>query len=435
MNVILGAGMAGLGAFYCDDSINIFEKDRQAGGLCGRFGIRVEGSDQVFYFDKAIHLSFTNDPIVKKAFSTIAQNIHHPIPHSWFHGTWLQHPAQNNLYPLPAEFKVQAIKDFIDRDKESEPKNFKEWLLLQYGEFLYEELFKPYNEKYWCTNLEQMSTNWVGNRFYRPSIDEVLYGSYTDKTPNTYYAKEMRYPHKGGYCGYIESIITKAENSNKIHYGYEVEKIIPSEKTVAFSNGESIQYDKLLSSVPIPELIRFIPNVPERIRKCTEGLEHSSIAVVSFGFNRVIDFDSIWFYIYDMDILAARAYLPSLKSLDNAPAGCSSIQFEIYYNSKSAIPDKEECFRNCIYALDKFGIAKEEDIIMSDFRILEYGNVIFKKDTAQNVRKVLDWLENCGINSIGRFGRWEYLWSDQAFLSGYETALKLKRKMQSAGEK
>lgn len=422
MNVILGAGMAGMGAFYKDNSFEIFEKENQAGGLCGRFSL--ESSDgRTFYFDKAVHLSFTEDSIVKDAFFKVQQNIYNPIPHSWFRDMWVQHPAQNNLFPMTAEFKVNALKDFINRNQNDDPLNFKQWLLFQYGKYLYDELFEPYNKKYWCTDLEKMDTCWVGNRFYRPNIEEVLYGSYTDKTPNTYYAKEMRYPKKGGYLGYIENIILEAANEGKIHYGYEEEKIDLSDKTISFTNGKLIKYDKLLSSVPLPILIKCIKDVPTNIRKEAESLEYTSIALVSFGFNKVIKCKDIWFYIYDTDILAARAYLPSLKSSDNVPKHCSSIQFEIYRNNKSETFNSEKCIQNCIYALKKMKLASENDIIAKDFRIMDFGNIIFRKDTRQNADHIIDWLELNSIHPIGRFGKWDYLWSDQAFKSGYEATV------------
>ena len=40
----------------------------------------------------------------------------------------------------------------------------------------------------------------------------------------------------------------------------------------------------------------------------------------------------LWWYIYDEDILPARVYSPSLKSPDNVPEGCSSLQMEVYCN-------------------------------------------------------------------------------------------------------
>ncbi len=56
-----------------------------------------------------------------------------------------------------------------------------------------------------------MGIQWIGNRVYQPSLKEVLYGSYTDKTPNTYYAKEMRYPKENGYYGFWKNIVSDAD--------------------------------------------------------------------------------------------------------------------------------------------------------------------------------------------------------------------------------
>ena len=59
MNIILGAGIAGLGAYCADNSSYIFEQAPKAGGLCANFVING------FLFDKAVHLSFTNDAFVR----------------------------------------------------------------------------------------------------------------------------------------------------------------------------------------------------------------------------------------------------------------------------------------------------------------------------------------------------------------------------------
>ena len=42
----------------------------------------------------------------------------------------------------------------------------------------------------------------------------------------------------------------------------------------------------------------------------------------------------LWFYIYDEDILPARAYSSSLKSPNNVPFGKSSLQFETYISKQ-----------------------------------------------------------------------------------------------------
>ena len=58
-NLILGAGIAGLGASYAlrsrGESSLILEKDATYGGLCGNF--EIDG----FRFDRFVHFSFTSN--------------------------------------------------------------------------------------------------------------------------------------------------------------------------------------------------------------------------------------------------------------------------------------------------------------------------------------------------------------------------------------
>lgn len=412
-DIILGAGMAGLGAWYADREMEMYEADSQAGGLCG--AIEIKG----FHFDKAVHLSFSDIDLVKDLFSKTEQYIHHPVPKSWYHTLWLKHPAQNNLFPLPAEEKVKAVAGFLERDQTLDESNFKGWNRSRYGEYLWKHFFEPYNQKYWDIDLSVLGADWIGNRIYQPALEEILYGSYTDQTPNTYYAPEMRYPRKGGYYSYIKEIVEKAEKQRKIHYFSKAVRIDTQRKTVFFENGKRCSYKKLYSSVPLPQLIRMMDSIPGEW-KDSARLDYTRVALVSMGLKKC-SLKQMWFYIYDLDIMAARAYMPSVKAASNVPEGCDSIQFEVYCNSKNEIPGEHKCVSNCIYALEKLGICKEKDVLFADYRILPYGNVILKNGDRTYVESVIKWMKSRDIYPVGRFGCWEYLWSDQSFMSGYRT--------------
>lgn len=280
MDYIIGFGIAGVGAFYANQELEVFEKSPSAGGLCGNFVING------FRFDKAVHLSFTKENAVRELFDSTEHYSYQPMPFSWYHNKWLKHPAQNNLYPLSVEEKIKAVKGFIERKIDFQADNFEDWTIGNYGEFLYQNLFRPYNEKYWCTNLKELGIQWVGNRFYIPTIEEVLYGSYTDETPVTYYAKEMRYPKQGGYLAFIKPIINKAEELKKIHYNEMLNSISISNKTVRFSSGRILPFDRLFSSVPLPEVIKYINDVPEHMIEKAGQLEYTSIVLVSMGLKK-----------------------------------------------------------------------------------------------------------------------------------------------------
>lgn len=63
-------------------------------------------------------------------------------------------------------------------------------------------------------------------------------------------------------------------------------------------------------------------------------------------------------------------------------------------------------------------IIKEDDILFTDIHFERYANVIFYHNIYESRQIVREYLKSIGIETIGRFGEWDYLWSDQSLLSG-----------------
>ena len=63
-------------------------------------------------------------------------------------------------------------------------------------------------------------------------------------------------------------------------------------------------------------------------------------------------------------------------------------------------------------------IIKEEDIIVKDVRYEKYANVLFDFNIYSSRKKIREYFEERGIKTIGRFGEWDYFWSDQSLMSG-----------------
>ncbi|WP_303852224.1 NAD(P)/FAD-dependent oxidoreductase [Seleniivibrio woodruffii] len=416
MIAVLGAGIAGISAAYHlglnGQKAVVFEKDGDWGGLCGDF--EVAG----FRFDKAIHLSFTENEYVRKLFSESCEYFtHNPLAYNYYKGVWLKHPAQNNLAPLPSDEKVNIISDFISNKFDSEIKNYEDWLKAQYGEYFAENFPIRYTRKYWTYEAKELSTSWVGNRMYRPDIKEVLKGAFDEDTPNTYYAKEMRYPVKGGY----KSFIKKMADDCSIELNKEVVNIDVTNKIVSFSDGLNLTYEHVISSLPLPEYPKLIKNMPDQVVSACNRLVWTSVGLVSIGLKRSDIPKHLWFYVYDEDIPFARCYSPSMKSPYNVPYGCSSLQLEVYYSKNRPLSfSSAELINICVNKLEKMGVIDRKDIVVSDFRCAEYGNVVFYHGMEKDRQTVLDYLESVGICTIGRFGKWDYLWSDQSLLSGGE---------------
>ena len=150
-NLILGAGIAGLGAAYGfyqkGKSSCVVEKNNTYGGLCDSFEING------FRFDRFVHLTFAQEEEVNDIFRKSCGELttHIPNPFNLYHGLWVKHPAQNNLYPLSEEEKKLIVSDFMKRPsitEEQKPDNYEEWLRWQFGNYFAEHFPMVYTKKY-----------------------------------------------------------------------------------------------------------------------------------------------------------------------------------------------------------------------------------------------------------------------------------------------
>lgn len=411
-NAVLGGGIAGLAAARAaaefGKSATVFEARDRAGGLLDNF--TVDG----FRFDTAVHLSFATETEVRELFDRTPYITHKPEALNWDRGYWLKHPAQTNMFPLPWQDKVALIAGLAE-SQDGDIVNYRDWLERQYGVPIAERWPIPYTEKYWTVPAEALGTEWIGQRMRRADLREVLQGALTTDTPNHYYVKEMRYPEHGGYRAFIEPLIKEAD----LRVNHRLTGIDPVRRRLEFADGTMATYDRLVSTLPLPTLISCMAEVPVEIQVASQSLFATELDLVSVGFNRPDVSPALWFYIYDRDIAAARAYSPSWKSPDNAPVGCSSLQFEIYssrHAPQTRSPDQLKA--DTVQALITMGLATPEDIVVLDHRHIPFANVVFDLGMEDRRDRVLTWLAERGIRTAGRFGEWAYLWSNQAMMSG-----------------
>lgn len=414
-NVILGAGIAGISAAYHlkqkgENSV-IFEKDNDWGGLCGFF--EIDG----FRFDRFVHFTFAKDEKIAELFAKSSPlYAHPPVSYNYWRGCWLKHPAQNNLAPLPIEEKVKIIDSFVNRPRKdvAEISDYAEWLRVQYGDYFAENFPFAYTRKYWGVEAKQLETKWVGNRLHVSPLPEVLRGAFAEQQENFYYTKFMNYPKKGGF----RSIMNECRKGLDIRLNKKAVRIDTAAKQVEFDDGTVEIYDNLISSLPLPEIIKMISDVPENVQNAAKQLRWTCGYQVSLGFNRPDVAKYLWFYIYDEDVPPARVYSPNLKSPDNAPEGCSSLQAEIFFANGVKVVDKNIILQKTVEKLKEICQFNDSDVVVKDIRFEPYANIIFTPEIYESRKVVREWLQAQGIKTIGRFGEWDYLWSHQAFESG-----------------
>lgn len=423
--IILGGGIAGLAASARlgehGMKAPIFEAAPRAGGLLDSFTLQTHEGDWVF--DNAVHLSFASEPEVRAVFDQTPYLSHEARSLNWDAGLWIPHPVQNNMFPLAANDKTDLVVDLAEHLAQVSPDapigTYRDWLYNQYGAKIAERWPLRYTRKYWTLDAAELGTGWIGSRMRRADLREVVLGAVSENPPNTYYVSTMRYPERGGYRAFLTPLLETAE----VHTGMKAVEIDNRSRKVRFENGEVRSYEQMISTLPLPVLVEMMTDVPKQIRALSETLFATSIDIVSLGFSKPRVSPSLWFYIYDTDILASRAYSPSIKSPHNAPEGYSSLQFEIYSSRKMHHGlSPEALVEHCIQTVETLGLAERGEIVLTHHKLLPFGNVVFDLGMEERRNTVRDWVQSQGIALAGRFGEWDYLWSNQAFISGRTAA-------------
>jgi protoporphyrinogen oxidase len=416
--------MAGFGAasFLHERNIRptVYDKNSYFGGHTASFRDK-----NGFLFDLGPHISFTKDVRIQKLFAQYVEDKYEAVQvklDNYWRGLRLTHPVQLHLNGLPKDLIVEIIADFVkEHGVERKINNYEDWLIASYGRKFAELFPMQYTRKYHMTTADNMSTEWLGPRMYRPSLEEMLKGALAPWTPEVHYITNFRYPTNGGFVSYLQGLPGIAD----LKLNHELVSIDPKKKEIRFSNGSGTGYDGLVSSVALPDLVPMITGAPRDVVDASQRLACTTCVLVNVGVNRSDLSASQIMYCYDEDICFTRLSFPHMLSATNVPPGCGSIQAEVYFSSKYRPLTKspEDIIDSVIADLRRTKVLRESDTIVSRHsNLVRYANVIFDLDRAKALETVHGYLRDIGVDYCGRYGDWGYMWTDESYISGERAA-------------
>jgi hypothetical protein len=259
---ILGAGMAGFGAAHRLEQegvrARLYEARPKPGGHTS-----THFCDDGFTFDEGPHISFTADTRLQELFARNIDARYEVIKayvNNYWQGHWIKHPAQINLHGLPTDLVVSCIKDFSAASAVENPaiENYADWLNAAFGPTFARTFPMEYTKKYHTTEARNLTTDWLGPRLYRPSIDEVLLGALKPEPLDVHYVDRFRYPKEGGFVAYLRPL----DEIVDLHCSYQAIGIDLPSRTLSFANAETAPFTQIVSSVPLPRLIAMIKGSP-----------------------------------------------------------------------------------------------------------------------------------------------------------------------------
>jgi protoporphyrinogen oxidase len=419
--------MAGYGAAHRLHAEGIapdmYDKNSYRGGHTASF--RYETG---FLFDVGPHISFTKDTRIQELFADSVEQKFETVQinlNNYWKGHWPLHPVQLHLHGMPDDVVVKVIEDFVEERQRPEGKinNYADWLYTSFGKTFAEEFPMRYTRKYHTTPAENMSTDWLGPRIYRPNLQEVLRGAISKSAPHVHYITHFRYPSVGGFINYLNKFVPMGN----LHLNQEVVAVDAAARQLTFAGGQVVSYDGLVSSVALPDLIRMIKGAPADVAEAARKLACSTCILVNIGLNRADISEAHMTYFYDEDICFTRLGYPHMLSTKNAPDGCGCIQAEVYFSDKYKpfTGKPEDWIEPVIRDLRRVGLICDSDQVLSrKAMFLRYANIIFDLERASALKTVHGYLDDIGIAYCGRYGDWGYMWTDESFISGERAAEK-----------
>lgn len=424
--VIIGGGMAGLGAAYAlefagtegEARYELYERETRLGGLC-----RTEEQDG-FLFDYTGHLlHFRNDYFRCIVTSLIGDQLEQRTRSAWIYskGVFTRYPYQANLYGLPSDVIVECIYEYSRQHfapRHEHISTFAEWITAHFGEGIGRHFMVPYNRKLYRRHPAQMTPDCMGRFVPQSDLKQLLRGAVSDRSESLGYNSTFLYPAHGGIEALVRALAGPLHN---IHTGETVERIELPARRLHTSRGEQIEYGHVISTQPITQLVKSLEGAPPHVHEAADRLKHVGVLNVNLGIRGTMD-DRHWVYVPEERFAFHRMGFPVNFSRAVAPEGHGSIYLEISYDPAEGI-DPDHTVESCIKGLLEMGIVRhEEDIVARKVMDLPFAYVVYDSDRAGALAAVQGFLREQGIYSVGRFGAWEYTSMEDAFMQGVAAA-------------
>jgi UDP-galactopyranose mutase len=230
------------------------------------------------------------------------------------------------------------------------------------------------------------------------------------------------YPLRGGFQALVDGFVPHLKG--RIRYGSRVTAVSPANHTIALQDGSTLSYEQLISTMPLPMLIRAMGSeAPRDIREAAAALRHVSVRCVHIGVGRENITDKHWIY-YPEDTVFHRIFVQGNASPYCNPPGGFGFTCEITYSPHKPLPcDGDALIERCIEDARRVGFIRRDDPILTAVQCdLPYAYVVYDHGRAESVASIREWLSKQDIILAGRYSEWEYYNSDHAFIAGKKAA-------------
>lgn len=393
---ILGAGFTGLSAGF-KTGIKIFEASDKPGGICASYSIdgykfEVGGGHWIFGADKEI-LDFINSFVSTKRYER-KSSVYFPDM-----DLYVPYPLQNHLFYLPDDIRNKALDEII-KSENKEVNTMEEWLEVNFGKTLCELFFFPFHELYTAGLYKKIAPQ---DRFKTPVDKNLILKGAKEKTPPVGYNVTFVYPQEG-----LDTLAKRIAEKCDIKYNKKVVKINLKNKEIFFEDGSSVRYEKIVSTIPLNQIIEMTGI------ELGEKPPYTSVLVINIGAIKGEKCpDDHWVYIPRSKTGFHRVgfysnvdeiFLPE-KSRKEKDRVSIYVEMAFVSGTKLTEEDIKRISNSTVEELRSWRYIKEVEVVDPTWIEVAYT---WEWPNSNWKAKALEVLRANNIYSTGRYGKWKF---------------------------
>lgn len=420
---ILGAGLTGMNAALSLAALRVpyrlFERLAVPGGHA------VTVVEDGYRFDRTGHLLHLRDPQIEAQVLEWLDGEYEVVQRRsviWSNGVYTRYPFQANTFGLPPDVAFECVHDFVQAHfapHKPEPANFEEFCLIHFGAGISRHFMLPYNSRLWGVHPREITSAWCQRFVPIPKLEDVIAGAVGKNDRELGYNTRFVYPRLG--IGELPKAMHARLPS--IELGRAPQRIDLGSRRLVF-NDEAVGFDALISTIPLPSLIRLLDPVPSAVRAAAERLRCTHLYYLDVALERPSGTDHHWVYVPEAKYPFYRVGCYSHFSARMAPPGKANLYVELADRSP---PDLDTLLPRVAEGLAEMGIiGGAADIAFARVRKIDHAYVIFDHAYFDALAEIRPFLEAQRVVSAGRYGAWNYSSMEDALVFGREAADKAR---------
>jgi len=424
--VILGGGLTGISAaIHLRQPWLLFEREARLGGLA------VTRERDGYFFDRTGHWLHLRDAGMKKLVAETLPGAMTEVERRariFSHGATTLYPFQANLFGLPPEVVKECLLGVIEAKLQPsgpEPKNFEEYCLRHFGAGISKHFMIPYNERLWGVSPKEITAAWCSRFVPLPNLEQVVSGAVGANAGALGYNATFAYPKRGGIQTFTAALAGRLDSA-KVHTSSSLDQLDYRRREVTVG-GERMSYSAVVSTLPLPELLKRMPGLPADIEEHAGRLRCTTLRYLDLATRAKPTADWHWVYVPEQRFPFYRVGIFSNAVPSMAPPDGGAFYVELVDRG----PVTETTVRESTQGLVEMGaIASPDDVLFADAREIDYAYVVFDEHYYAATSAIFTFLESHAIFSRGRYGSWTYNSMEDALIAGREVAATIDARSQ-----